>query len=143
MPNEDRLSRELETVVQQAVTTNCRERLQSGRSFLSGGTDSSTVVGMMSRLGRGPVKAFSIGFQEQPFNELGYAELAAKKFDAHHFTYLVGPDDCFHAFPNMVRAFDEPFGNSSAIPTYFCGKLAADRRKGPSGGRWWRRAVRW
>jgi asparagine synthase (glutamine-hydrolysing) len=80
---------------------------------------------MMSRLGRGSVKAFSIGFQEQRFNELDYAEITARKFHADHHTYLVGADDCFEAIPHMVRCFDEPFANSSAIPTYFCGRLAA------------------
>ena len=125
--NEARLSRELESVVEAAVAENCKglEPSEIG-AFLSGGTDSSTVVGMMDRIGQGPVKAFSIGFQEQSFNELGYAEITARKFQAKHYTYLVGPDDCFAALPRMVRYFDEPFGNSSAIPTYFCARLAAE-----------------
>jgi len=72
------------------------------------------------------VKTFSIGFAEQPFNELGYAEIAAKRFNADHHTYLVSASDCFAALPGMVRSFDEPFGNSSAIATYFCARLAAD-----------------
>ena len=80
---------------------------------------------MMSRLGRGPVKAFSIGFEEERFNELEYAEITARKFQAEHHTYLVSADDCFDALPHMVRYFDEPFANSSAIPTYFCARLAA------------------
>jgi asparagine synthase (glutamine-hydrolysing) len=71
------------------------------------------------------VKAFSIGFEEQQFNELGYAEIAARKFGAEHRTYLVSAADCFDAVPQMVRYFDEPFGNSSAIATYFCARLAA------------------
>ena len=93
--------------------------------FLAAGTDSSTIVGLMSRLGRGRVKSFSIGFAEQPFNELGYAELAAKRFNSEHHTYLVTASDCFEALPEMIRSFDEPFGNSSAIATYFCARLAA------------------
>jgi asparagine synthase (glutamine-hydrolysing) len=123
---EKRLSRELETVVERSVATNCHGESSAGLgAFLSGGTDSSTVVGMMARREQGPVKAFSIGFQEQAFNELEYAALAAKKFGAEHHTYLVGPDDCFEALPRMIASFDEPFGNSSAIPTYFCARLAA------------------
>jgi asparagine synthase (glutamine-hydrolysing) len=123
---EKRLSRELETVVERSVATNCHGQSSAGLgAFLSGGTDSSTVVGMMARREQGPVKAFSIGFQEQAFNELEYAALAAKKFGAEHHTYLVGPDDCFEALPRMIASFDEPFGNSSAIPTYFCARLAA------------------
>lgn len=123
--NEARLSRELEAVVQNSVATHCKGDTHIG-AFLSGGTDSSTVVGMMSRTQQGPAKAFSIGYKEQSFNELSYAELAAKHFKANHYTHLVGPDDCFEALPSMIRYFDEPFGNSSAIPTYFCSKLAAE-----------------
>ena len=130
-PNEERLSRELETVVEQSVATHCQVESPAGLgAFLSGGTDSSTVVGMMARVGQRPVKAFSIGFQEQSFNELEYAEIAAKKFGAEHHTYLVGPEDCFDALPRMIASFDEPFGNSSAIPTYFCARLAAQHGVG-------------
>jgi asparagine synthase (glutamine-hydrolysing) len=124
--NENRLSKELESLFERCVAAHCNnEPFEGIGAFLSGGTDSSTVVGMMSRMGQGPAKAFSIGFQEQPFNELGYAQIAAEKFHAEHHTYLVGPEDCFEALPDMIRFFDEPFGNSSAIPTYFCARLAA------------------
>lgn len=124
--NENRLSKELESLFERCVAEHCNnEPLAATGAFLSGGTDSSTVVGMMSRMGQGPVKAFSIGFQEQSFDELEYAKIAASKFQAQHFTYLVGAQDCFEALPDMVRYFDEPFGNSSAIPTYFCARLAA------------------
>ena len=125
--NEDRLSRELESVVERSVAVHCKDdQFGALGAFLSGGTDSSTVVGMMARTGKEPVKTFSIGFQEQPFNELGYAEITAKKFHTEHHTYLVGPDECFDALPDIVRSFDEPYGNSSAIPTYFCARLAAE-----------------
>jgi asparagine synthase (glutamine-hydrolysing) len=125
--NEDRLSWKLESVLEQAVTAQCKDTSFSELgAFLSGGTDSSTVVGMMSRMQQGRVKAFSIGFQEQSFDELGYARLAAERFQANHHTYLVGANDCLEALPRIVGCFDEPFGNSSAIPTYFCSKLAAE-----------------
>jgi asparagine synthase (glutamine-hydrolysing) len=130
-PSEERLSRELDAVVERSVATHCHGRSPEGiGAFLSGGTDSSTVVGMMARVGQRPVKAFSIGFQEQSFNELEYAAIAAKKFGAEHHTYLVGPEDCFDALPRMIASFDEPFGNSSAIPTYFCARLAAQHGVG-------------
>jgi asparagine synthase (glutamine-hydrolysing) len=74
---------------------------------------------------RGTVQAFSIGFEEERFDELEYARLAAREFHARHHTYVVSPQDCFEALPHMIRAFDEPFGNSSAIPTYYCARLAA------------------
>jgi asparagine synthase (glutamine-hydrolysing) len=124
--NEARLSRELESVMERSVAAHCKhDPFSDLGAYLSGGTDSSTVVGLMTRAAKGPVNAFSIGFQEQPFNELGYAEIAAKRFGAKHHTYLVGAQDCFDALPAMIRCFDEPFGNSSAIPTYFCARLAA------------------
>jgi len=122
--NEDRLSRKLESIVERSVAAHCKNEDHLG-AFLSGGTDSSTVVGMMSRTQCGPVKAFSIGFEEQSFNELEYARIAARTFQAEHYTHLVSPADCFDALPHMVRYFDEPFANSSAIPTYFCARLAA------------------
>jgi asparagine synthase (glutamine-hydrolysing) len=122
--NENRLSEELESRFEACVAAHCHSQtFETVGAFLSGGTD--TVVGMMSRMGKGQARAFSIGFQEQPFNELDYARIAAAKFQAQHHTYLVGPEDCFQALPGMVRFFDEPFGNSSAIPTYFCARLAA------------------
>jgi asparagine synthase (glutamine-hydrolysing) len=124
--NETRLSRQLESVVERSVAAHCKnESFMDLGAFLSGGTDSSTVVGMMTRAAQGPVKAFSIGFEEQPFNELGYAQLAARTFRSEHHTYLVKAQDCLEALPDMVRCFDEPYGNSSAIPTYFCARLAA------------------
>jgi asparagine synthase (glutamine-hydrolysing) len=124
--DEEKLSRELERVVEKAVRANCKnDDLTGTGAYLSGGTDSSTVVGMMSRLDRGPVQAFSIGFEEERFNELEYAEITARKFGARHHTYKVSANDCMEALPHMVRYFDEPFANSSAIPTYFCGRLAA------------------
>ena len=124
--NEDSLCRKLEAVVEKAVAAHCKnDSFDTLGAYLSGGTDSSTVTGMMTRTGRGTVRTFSIGFEEQPFNELGYAEIVAKRYQTDHHTYLLGPEECFKVLPDMVRAFDEPFGNSSAIPTYFCGRLAA------------------
>jgi asparagine synthase (glutamine-hydrolysing) len=123
---EEPLSRRLEAVVEEAVAAQCKsDTFDEVGAYLSGGTDSSTVVGMMSRLNRGPVNAFSIGFEEAHFNELEYAGITASKFKAKHHTYLVSPGDCLEALPHMVRFFDEPFANSSAIPTYFCARLAA------------------
>ena len=125
--SEARLSRELEQVVEHSVADHCKhDSIAETGAFLSGGTDSSTVLGMMTRAMGGAVQSFSIGYQEQEFNELEYARIAARKFGSNHHVYLVGPEDCFAALPKMIRCFDEPFGNSSAIPTYFCARLAAE-----------------
>ena len=95
-------------------------------AFLSGGTDSSTVVGFMSRIAGERVNAFSIGFAEERYNELAYAELAARHFEAAHYTKLVTADDALACVPDLIEAYDEPFGNDSAIPTYLCAKLARE-----------------
>jgi asparagine synthase (glutamine-hydrolysing) len=126
--NEEDLSRHLERSVQDSVTVHCKsDPFASLGAFLSGGTDSSTVVGMMSRLDRGPVRTFSIGFEEQRFNELEYARITSRAFHTDHNEYLVNARDCADSVPDIIRYFDEPFGNSSAIPTYFCAKLAAQQ----------------
>lgn len=122
--SERALGERLEALVERAVAARIRANGAAG-AYLSGGTDSSTVVGMMARATGSGVKAFSIGFEERQFNELEYAEIAARKFQADHRTHLVNAADCFDALPRMVPYFDEPFANSSAIPTYFCARLAA------------------
>jgi asparagine synthase (glutamine-hydrolysing) len=125
--NKGSLSRELESVLERSVAEHCaNESADALGSFLSGGTDSSTVVGLMTRAAGAPVKAFSIGFQENGFDELDYAKLAAKAFGATHHTYLVSASDCLDSLDAIIGCFDEPFGNSSAIATYFCARLAAD-----------------
>ena len=96
-------------------------------AFLSGGVDSSTVLGVLSQIEGGGVDAFSIGFGEDRFNEIHYARVAAKAFGARHHEYFVTPEDTREAIPLLLRAFDEPFGNASAVPTYFCAKLAKDQ----------------
>lgn len=124
--DETRLSQQLHDVVERSVSTYCQSNGVGLGAFLSGGTDSSTIVGMMARIGPGKPQAFSIGFEEESFNELAYATIAARKFGAEHYTQLVGPRQCVDVIPEVVRFFDEPFGNSSAIATYFCARLAAD-----------------
>jgi asparagine synthase (glutamine-hydrolysing) len=126
--DEEALAREMHAVVAESVAAHCLpgEPLERLGAFLSGGTDSSTVTGMMKRLDRGVVKTFSIGFAEERFNELEYARITAKHFGTDHHEYLVTADDCFNATPSIIAEFDEPFGNSSSIPTYFCAKLAKE-----------------
>jgi len=93
-------------------------------AFLSGGTDSSTVVGLMSRVTGERVNSFSIGFTEERYNELSFAELAARHFGASHHTQVVTAGDGLSSLPDVVEAYDEPFGNNSALPTYLCARLA-------------------
>jgi asparagine synthase (glutamine-hydrolysing) len=95
-------------------------------AFLSGGTDSSTVVGLMGKASGERINAFSVGFRETRYDELGYAELVARHFGAAHHTVVVGPDHAFAALPGLVEAYDEPFANSSALGTLFCAQLARE-----------------
>jgi len=93
-------------------------------AFLSGGTDSSTVAGLMAEIGREPPRTFSIGFAESGYDEMEYARLASSHFRTRHHEYYVTPQDIVTALPRLAVAHPQPFGNSSALPTYFCARLA-------------------
>jgi asparagine synthase (glutamine-hydrolysing) len=92
--------------------------------FLSGGTDSSTVAGHLGlHLGR-PAPTFSIGFEAEGYDEMSYARLAAAHFGTQHHEYYVTPRDVLAMIPRVAAAYAEPFGNSSAVPTFHCAQLA-------------------
>jgi len=107
-------------------------------AFLSGGTDSSTIVGMLGRITGGRPRAYSIGFAVEGYDELGYARIAARHFSADHHEYYVTPTDVVDAIPKIAAAYDQPFGNASAVPTYYCARLAkengVERLLGGDGG---------
>jgi len=94
-------------------------------AFLSGGVDSSVVVALMSELMEQPVKTFSIGFEEDDYSELPYARQVAQRFGTDHHEFLVKPD-LIAVLPQLVWAFDEPFADSSMLPTYYVSKLARE-----------------
>lgn len=93
-------------------------------AFLSGGLDSSIVVGVMSKLMKSPVKTFSIGFEEQEFSELKFARIIAEKFKTEHKEYIVRPD-VKNILPKLVWHYDEPYSDSSAVPSYYLAKMAS------------------
>ena len=95
-------------------------------AFLSGGTDSSTVSGMLTRVSGKPAETFSIGFDAKGYDEIEYARIAARQFGTHPHEYYVTPDDVVSAIPLIARAYDEPFGNASAVPTYYCALKAKE-----------------
>ncbi|MDX2165616.1 MAG: asparagine synthase-related protein [Deltaproteobacteria bacterium] len=93
-------------------------------AFLSGGTDSSAISGLLGDALQRPARTFSIGFAEADFNEIGYARLAAERFRSEHHEYFVTAEDAAAFLPQLAAAYDEPFGNSSAIGAYYCARLA-------------------
>ncbi len=94
-------------------------------AFLSGGIDSSIVVGLMSSMMSRPVKTFSIGFEEDDYSELPYARQVARHFGTDHQEFFVRPD-LVSVLPELVWAYDEPFGDASMLPTYYVSKLARE-----------------
>ena len=94
-------------------------------SFLSGGTDSSTVTSILAATaGAENTHALSIGFAEEDFDELNFAATAATAFGVDHHQRRINANETLEAIDRLVEAFDEPFGNSSAVPTYYCADLA-------------------
>ncbi|MDA8381963.1 MAG: asparagine synthase-related protein [Betaproteobacteria bacterium] len=107
-------------------------------AFLSGGTDSSTVSGLLGEAAGRPARTYSIGFDAPGYDETGYARIAASHFGTRHREYYVTPSDVVAAIPRIAQIYDQPFGNASAVPTYLCAKFAkedgATRLLGGDGG---------
>lgn len=120
-----RLGLELRDTLQHAVHQHASDNATVG-AFLSGGVDSSTVAGFLAARGRGPAKTFSIGFDAPGYDEIQWARATSRHFGTEQHEYYVTPADVLRAVPEIVRAYDEPFGNSSAVAVYYCAKLAAD-----------------
>ena len=96
--------------------------------LLSGGVDSAGLVALAAGEQSEPVKTFSVGFEEASFDELDRARLVARRYGADHHEIVLRPD-AVELFPKLVEAFDEPFGDSSALPTYLVSELAAGEVK--------------
>ncbi len=94
-------------------------------AFLSGGVDSSSIVGTMARLSTRSVKTFSIGFREDSFDELKFARVAAKHFRTDHHEFIVTPN-LFDIIGEIVEHFDEPFADQSSLPTFMLSKMASE-----------------
>jgi asparagine synthase (glutamine-hydrolysing) len=107
--------------VDESIKLRMRSDVPLG-AFLSGGIDSTIVVARMAEYSASPVKTFTIGFKEKAFDESEYASLVAKRYGTKHHLEVVDPDYT-HLIENIVSNFDEPFGDSSALPTYVVSKM--------------------
>jgi asparagine synthase (glutamine-hydrolysing) len=92
-------------------------------AFLSGGIDSSTVVALMARASSSPVKTFSIGFTKDDFNEAKYARMVASKFGTDHHEMILEPN-VLETVEHLTSSLEEPFGDSSMLPTYYVSQMA-------------------
>lgn len=94
-------------------------------AFLSGGVDSSAVVALMAQATEGRVRTFSIGFDEGDFDELAHAREVARRYDTQHFEYVVKAN-ALEMLPRLAWQFDEPFADSSALPTYYVSRITRE-----------------
>lgn len=95
-------------------------------AFLSGGTDSSTLAAIVGQVTGRPARTYSIGFDAPGYDEMAYARLAASHAGSIHHERYVTPGDVLAAIPAMAAAFDQPFGNASAIPAFYCAQMARE-----------------
>ncbi len=119
---EDEIVAALRQQLQEAVKIRLMSEVPLG-AFLSGGVDSSAVVALMTAVMNRPVKTFSIGFENNKFNELQYARMVAEHCQTDHYEFVVRPD-AVEILPKLVWQFDEPFADPSMLPTYYVTKMA-------------------
>lgn len=122
--SEEQWCEELNAMLSEAVRMRMISDVPLG-AFLSGGIDSSSVVALMARHSESPIKTFSIGFKEAHFNELEYAREVAKKYGTEHHEQIIEPES-IELLPRLIDAYDEPFADASAIPTYYVSKFARE-----------------
>ena len=120
--SEEECLEEMEQRLAEAVRIRLISDVPLG-ALLSGGTDSSTVVALMARATSQPVKTFAIGFRDQEFNEAPYARKVAEKFGTDHHELIVEPD-VVETVETLTSSLEEPFGDSSMLPTYYVSCLA-------------------
>ncbi len=123
--SEEQLVEELVSRIKETVSARMMSEVPLG-AFLSGGVDSSAVVAMMSEISDKPVNSCSISFASQKFNEAEFAQKVADRYHTNHFVEMVDPDD-FSLIDKLAHIYDEPYADSSAIPTYRVCELAKKR----------------
>lgn len=122
---EDRTFEAIEAAV--GLASRTAESNQKIGCYLSGGTDSSSVSGLVQRFTGLPPCTVSIGFEDPRYNEIEYARIAATHFQTDHHEYFVTPGDIVALLQKACKVYDEPFGNSSIIPAYYCARTGAEQ----------------
>lgn len=117
---------ELKQAFLQVLRSSVRDAAgtEGAGAFLSGGTDSSTIAGILCEVGGKPANTYSIGFEAEGYDEMAYARIASRAFGTAHHEYYVTPDDVVAAIPQIAGVFDQPFGNASAVPAFYCARMA-------------------
>jgi len=125
--SENEAAEELYSLLKDAVRLRLRSDVPFG-AFLSGGIDSGSVVGLMSELLDSRVRTFSIGFENQSYNELNYARRVAERFDTDHTERVLNPS-AIELIEEIVDHLDDPIGDFSVFPTYLVSKMAREKVK--------------
>jgi asparagine synthase (glutamine-hydrolysing) len=128
LTNKSAIYDEFTALFENAVKIRMRSDVPFG-AFLSGGLDSSSIVALMAKNSPHPVESFTVGFPQKDFDETILAGLVADKFKTNHHVGSVNPTSIEEAIQRSVFHFDEPFGDSSAIPTYQVSKFAREKVK--------------
>lgn len=108
------------------VVKECVKDSEETGAFLSGGLDSSSVAGALSRVFPNKAKTFTMGFPVEGYDEIEYARIAVQHFHTRSHEYYLTPEDTVSAIPKIAAYYDEPFGNSSALAAFYCAKMAKD-----------------